>query len=102
MNLFENSDAPQNGEIFETLLESKEVLIERIISSGKQEKKLYKQDHDEWVMIAQGEALLQLEKERIRLKKGDWLLIKQGIRHQVLETISGTLWLCVHIKHHDK
>ncbi len=102
MNFFENITLPKTGEIFEKLYENIDVLIEKIISSNKQEGKLYNQDHDEWVILMEGEAMLLIAEDEIILKKGDFLLIEKNTPHKVLKTKKGTLWLCVHVGKNDK
>ncbi len=98
MNFFEDIEPPKDGEIFQKLFESKDILIEKIISSNKQDGKLYNQNHDEWVMLVEGEAILELGDEKKSLKKGDFLLICKNTPHRVLQTKEGTLWFCVHMK----
>lgn len=98
MNFFDDIKLPKSGEIFETLYDKNGVLIEKIISSGKQSGKLYNQNYDEWVMVVEGEAVLEIKGEKRTLKRGDFLLIAKDTPHRVLETKDGTLWLCVHIK----
>jgi cupin 2 domain-containing protein len=88
---------PKNGETFTTLLEHKNIKINRIVSSDSLDEKLYCQDEDEWLVLLEGEATLLLDKQEINLAKGDTLLIPSKTPHRVLETKSGTLWLTVHI-----
>lgn len=97
MNFFDNLSIPASGERFETLYENKGILIEKIISSDKQEKKIYKQDHDEWVMLIEGTALIEIEGKEINMKKGDFRMIEKGKTHQVLKTENGTIWFCIHM-----
>lgn len=97
MNFFDDIKPPKNGEIFKTLYEKNGVSIEKIISSNKQSGKLYNQNYDEWVMVVEGEAVLELKEQKRTLRKGDFLLIVKNTPHRVLETKEGTLWLCVHI-----
>ncbi len=97
MNFFDDIKIPKTGEIFEKLYENRDILIEKIISSSKQTGKLYRQNYDEWVILVEGEALLQINQKEVILKKGDFLLIEKDTPHRVLETANGTLWLCVHV-----
>ncbi len=97
MNFFDDIRVPEIGEISERLYENKNIFIEKIISSDKQEKKLYNQNYDEWIILMEGEALLQIDKKEVILKKGDFLLIEKNTPHRVVKTTSGTLWLCVHM-----
>jgi len=98
VNFFDDIKLPKSGEIFETLYDKNGVLIEKIISSDKQSGKLYNQNYDEWVMVVEGEAVLEIKGKKRTLKRGDFLLIAKDTPHRVLETKDGTLWLCVHIK----
>jgi len=96
MNLFDYT-TPEKGETFTTLLKHKNIQINRIVSSDQLEEKTYIQDEDEWVIVLEGEAVLQIEEARKRLIKGDTLLIPAKTPHTVLSTQQGTLWLAIHI-----
>ncbi|MDX1810130.1 MAG: cupin domain-containing protein [Sulfurospirillaceae bacterium] len=102
MNFFDIAQVPNTGEIFETIYANNDISIERIISSDKQEDKIYKQDHDEWVMLMDGSAVLEIDDIELELKKGDFLLIEKGKVHKVLKTEKGTIWFCVHMKRNDR
>jgi len=88
---------PENGETFTTLLEHKDIKINRIVSSDKLDQNIYQQEEDEWLVLLEGEATLLLDKEEKTIKKGDTLFIPSNTPHQVLRTRSGTVWLTVHI-----
>jgi len=88
---------PKNSEIFTTLLEHKNIKINRIVSSDELDEKLYRQEEDEWLVLLEGEATLLLDKEEITLAKGDTLFIPSKTPHSVLRTKSGTVWLTVHL-----
>ena len=85
------------AEIFTTLLEHKNIKIERIVSSDKISDKVYVQKQDEWVFLLKGKAKLDLDGKMIELKEGESLFIPSGKKHKVLQTQSGTVWLAVHI-----
>jgi quercetin dioxygenase-like cupin family protein len=58
------------------------------------------QDHDEWVIVLQGEAGLRIEDSAAAvLKPGDHILIERGKRHWVTHTATDepTVWLVVHL-----
>jgi len=63
MNLFDLPKIMPEEELFETLLPDRGVLIERIISTGQVSPPdfWYDQERDEWVVVLQGEAVLQWE-----------------------------------------
>ena len=95
-NLY-NYTTPNIDESFATLLQTKQIKIVRIVSSDRVMEKEYLQEEDEWVVVLEGEATLQV-KEQIRvLKRGDCLFIPAHTPHCILKTHHGTLWLAVHI-----
>lgn len=96
MNLY-NFTVPKNGEDFTTLLEHKNIKINRIVSSADVKPVEYVQDEDEWVLVIEGEATLLLNNEEKTLKNGDTLFIPAKTPHKVLKTKNNTLWLTVHI-----
>lgn len=98
MNLYDNLNTPEVLENFETLYQSPNVLIERIVSSAKPEMKIYNQPYDEWLVLIEGRATLQIDEKKIELQRGDTFLIEKNIAHQVISTQQGTIWLCVHVK----
>ena len=88
---------PKSGETFTTLLEHKNIKINRIVSSNSIEPVEYLQDEDEWLVVIEGEATLQVKNEKKILSKGDTLFIPAKTPHQVLDTKENTVWLTVHI-----
>ena len=96
MNFFDYT-IPATGETFTTLLAHKNITINRIVSSNSLEAQTYLQEEDEWVVLLEGEAILQIKEEERKLTKGDSVLIPAKTPHKVLQTQKGTLWLAVHI-----
>jgi len=96
MDLFDYT-IPQKNEDFSMLLAHKNIKIMRIVSSDILEPVEYVQEEDEWVLLLEGEAILQLEEGERKLTKGESLLIPAKTPHKVLQTQRGTLWLAVHI-----
>jgi len=96
MNIYDYT-TPKTSETFTTLLEHKNIKINRIVSSAYVEPVEYMQDEDEWVVVIEGEATLLLEEKEKILKKGDTLFIPAKTPHKVLKTSHGTVWLAVHI-----
>lgn len=96
MNIYDYI-TPQSGETFTTLLEQKNIKINRIVSSDTLDAKVYRQEEDEWLVLLEGEATLLLNDEEKKLIKGETLFIPSNTPHRVLNTQSGTLWLTVHI-----
>jgi cupin 2 domain-containing protein len=101
-NLF--ADIPDSipDEIFETLLKSSTVKIERILSHGQATPpgEWYDQDAHEWVILLRGAAGLRVEgEEQVReLRAGDYVHLPAHLRHRVEWTAAGeaTVWLAVH------
>jgi len=88
---------PKSGETFTTLLEHKNIKINRIVSSDELDNKVYNQEEDEWLVVLEGEATLLINNEKKTLTKGDTLFIPSKTVHRVLNTQMGTVWLTVHI-----
>lgn len=85
--------------MFETLLQCRNVTIERIQSPPGTRTEIFNQPQDEWVSLLQGEAELELAGEVIRLSAGETLFIPAGTPHRVLNTSKRPtcIWLAVHI-----
>jgi len=88
---------PESGETFTTLLEHKNIKINRIVSASNVESIEYIQEEDEWLVLIEGEATLLVNKEEKMLQKGDTLFISAKTPHRVLKTVEGTVWLTLHI-----
>nr|WP_246499560.1 cupin domain-containing protein [Azospirillum soli] len=89
-------------ELFTTLAASGNVRIERIVSTGQASPEgfWYDQGWDEFVLVVQGAARLEVEGEGERpLAPGDWAMIPARTRHRVAWTDpeQTTVWLAVHI-----
>jgi cupin 2 domain-containing protein len=94
-------DLPAAGaeEAFQPLYTHNGTTIERIVSHGHASPPgfWYDQDHDEWVSLIAGEAILQFEEGEHRLQPGDSVLIPRHCRHRVAYTRPATVWLAVHL-----
>ncbi|NQZ57654.1 MAG: cupin domain-containing protein [Lentisphaeraceae bacterium] len=101
-NLFDNipSDLPE--EIFEDIFKSDDLKIERIVSKGhvSPEGFWYDQDKNEWVVLLEGEAEVELEGKKVLLHKGDSLFIAKHRKHRVSYTSCEPrcIWLAIHFK----
>ena len=96
MNLFDYI-TPKKAETFSTLLEHKNIKINRIVSSFEVEPVEYIQEEDEWLVLLKGEATLLIDNKEKVLSKGETLFIQAKVPHSVLKTCDGTVWLTVHI-----
>ncbi|MEA5510431.1 cupin domain-containing protein [Crocosphaera sp. UHCC 0190] len=100
-NIFELPFQLPFEELFEPLLSTKDLLIERIISTGQTTPsgEWYDQERDEWVILLQGEAQLTYETgATYKLIPGGYLLIPAHQRHRVDYTSSNPpcIWLAIH------
>lgn len=92
--------APLASEIFEDIVKSKTVRIERIISQGHSSpaEGWYDQEENEWVMVVDGAGCILFEDgSEVRLNKGDYLTIPAHKKHKVSWTDANvlTVWLAV-------
>lgn len=74
--------------------------VELIVSSGQTSPEgfMYDQDEDEWVMVLQGNAILEVEDELYELGVGDSLMLTRRTKHRIAFTSSNPacLWLAVY------
>lgn len=96
-NLFHASEAPATGERFETLLQHRNLVVERIVSSSAITPEEYVQPQDEWVVLVRGTATLEVRGEAHALQAGDHVFLPAGTPHAVREVSDGALWLAVHL-----
>jgi cupin 2 domain-containing protein len=99
-NLFPDLPAQLPDELIETLVESKSVRIERIVSRGHASPPdfWYDQPQAEWVVLLRGAARLRFEDRLVELRPGDWIQIPAHCRHRVEWTAGEepTVWLAVY------
>lgn len=95
--LFEDAATPHEGERFDTLLNQRNLVIERIVSSATLEPTEYVQAQDEWVLLLRGEATLEVAGRPFELRAGDYLFLPAGTHHVVRRAADGALWLAVHL-----
>ncbi len=105
-NLFDDVPPALPAERFDALLARPGVRIERIVSTGHAAPagEFQDQDWDEWVLLVEGSAGLELDGTDVRLARGDHLLIPAGTRHRVAWTDPDrpTIWLAVHLGRADE
>ena len=96
MNIFDLPELALPEELTTVLAENGNVRIERIISSG-QVSGWYDQSETEFVVLLEGNAVIEFENEKITMSKGDTILIKPHERHRVsfTSTEPPCVWLCV-------
>lgn len=100
-DLFDNIPTDLPEELFETLVKTDNIHIERIVSKGHTSPKAgwYDQDKNEFVLLLKGTARLEFEDGRVvSMGEGDWLEIVAHERHRVVWTDEEreTVWVAVH------
>lgn len=88
---------PTRGECFTQILSTLHVRIEQILSSASPDPTPYNQPHDEWVLLLDGGAVLEVDGEPVTLRPGDWLWLPAHTPHRVVRTLHATRWLAVHV-----
>ena len=97
MNIFDLPELPLPEELTTILVESGNVRIERIVSTG-QVSGWYDQPDTEFVALLSGSAVVEYENGKtVAMSRGDTLLIKPRVKHRVCFTSSKPpcVWLCV-------
>lgn len=99
-NIFEHIPESIPKEIFETIIESDSIKIERIISKGQSspESFWYDQVKNEWLIVIKGKAKLQFEDNKVvDLTKGDYTNIPAHKKHRVAwaDPDDKTIWLAI-------
>ncbi|WDP92729.1 MAG: cupin domain-containing protein [Desulfobacter sp.] len=99
-NIFNGIPEQIPEEIFEDIIRTDNIRIERIVSKGQSspEKGWYDQPENEWVMVLSGYGIIEFDDGRIiTMTKGDHLNIKANERHRVKATSpdEATIWLAV-------
>jgi cupin 2 domain-containing protein len=101
-NIFSGLPAASDSEVFEKLIGSPSVTIERIVSKGQASSPgfWYDQSRDEWVLVLRGSARLRVEgeDEALVMEAGDFIHIPARVRHRVewTDPDQQTIWLAVH------
>ena len=102
-NIYKKIPDDLEEEIFEQLVRSENVKIERIISDGHTSPGAgwYDQAQNEWVMVLKGNASISFENGQVvDLNEGDYLNILSHQKHKVTRTSSTTetIWLAIHYR----
>ena len=96
-NLFDDAQPPATGERFDTLLQHRNLVVERIVSRQADPSTTYVQVQDEWVLLVRGRATLEVDGLPRELRAGDYVFLTAQTPHRVLRTSEGALWLAVHL-----
>ncbi|URW76048.1 cupin domain-containing protein [Sphingomonas donggukensis] len=102
-NVYAKLPAAARAEAFDTLVYTRGVRVERIVSKGQvtPEDAPMVQDRDEWVIVLQGEARMRIaDSDEITLAAGDHVRIGAGVPHWVTftSTTPPVVWLAVHFE----
>ena len=101
-NILANIPEQMPEELFTCILQHNNLKIERIVSRGhaSPNDEWYDQDHQEWILLIQGEAELEFadKSQLVKLQAGDYLLIPAHCKHRVNRTNpeKDTIWLAIH------
>ncbi len=101
-NLFTDIPETLPDELIETIHESDNIRIERIVSAGhcSNDGFWYDQETSEWIVVLSGRARLEFasDDKPVELGPGDYLNIPAHRRHRVAWTDpqTKTIWLAVH------
>ncbi len=100
-NIFNDLPPLLPNELFQSLFSNTRVRIERILSKGHctPAGDWYDQPHTEWILLLQGEAILEFtERPPQHLRTGDYLCLPPHLKHRVRWTPSQqvTIWLAIH------
>lgn len=100
-NIFQNIPDNLKEEMFEDIISTDKLKIQRIVSQGNTtpEGEWYDQDADEWVIVVLGGATISFEDEEdVNLTIGDYINISAHKKHRVAWTDEDiqTIWLAVH------
>ncbi len=100
-NLLQNIPDQIPEELFETLVQTDAIRVEKIISKGHSSPKegWYDQDQNEWVLVLKGAARLAFRDGcEVNMGPGDSLEIPAHVEHKVVWTDPGeeTVWVGVH------
>jgi cupin 2 domain-containing protein len=96
-NVFADAAPTPGGERFETLLEHKNLVVERIVSPASTSRSEYLQPQDEWVVLLKGEASMTVDGKSVELKSGDYVFLPARVPHTVERVSEGAVWLAVHL-----
>ena len=89
---------PESGETVTDIATGNSFRLEHIASHGRcsAEGFWYDQDRPEWVLLMQGQSVLEFEEGSLELKAGDSLLIPARMRHRVASASADATWVALH------
>jgi uncharacterized cupin superfamily protein len=90
-----STSGPARGEETIRLARAAGFEVEQILSGALPAPQDYEQDHDEWIVVLAGGAVLEVDGVAHELAVGDWWLLPAGTPHRLVHTEPGTSWLAV-------
>ena len=96
-NIHDKATPPTSGERFDTLLRCRNLVIERIASSSVIAPNQYIQAQDEWVLLVQGAAEMDIGGKTESLREGDYVFLPANTPHSVKQVSEGAIWLAIHL-----
>ena len=99
-NIFSNIPSDIPNEIFEDIITTEKLRIERIVSKGQTSPDTgwYDQNENEWLIVLSGYGVIEyINGVKVKLKQGDYLNIEAHELHRVIDTSSdeATVWLAI-------
>ena len=100
-NIFNQIPKDLKDELFEDIIKTDHLKIERIVSYGHTSPRTgwHESKENEWVIVLKGEAILSFEGSKdMKLNAGDYLNITAFAKHKVSWTLPNveTVWLAIH------
>jgi cupin 2 domain-containing protein len=95
--LEEPTGAPSSGESISVLASGPGWRVEQILTGQLASPVEDLLDHDEWVVVLAGRAVLEIDTESVVLAAGDWIQLPAGVPHRVRSVEPPTSWLAVHV-----
>ena len=106
-NLFASIPDDLPDEVSDVLARTAGARVERIVSRGHVSSPdfWYEQEEDEFVLLVEGEAELEIRgrADPARLGRGDWIVLPAGLPHRVSWTATDqdTVWLAFFLSPDD-
>jgi cupin 2 domain-containing protein len=101
-NIYDYTLPKIDNEYFYTQLLCKNVEIKTIVSNTLSTPQTFVQKCDEWVVVLQGCAKIEMDGVVYKLTKGKSLFIPAHKQHTVLKTKKVVVWLAVYIYDEEK
>jgi len=99
-NIFSDIPAEIPNEIFEDIITTEKLRVERIVSKGhvSPDSQWYDQTENEWVIVLSGYGVIEyINGDKVTLRQGDYLHIQSHEKHRVIESSpdENTVWLAI-------